>query len=200
MTISRESLFRPTIVLSELLRKAYGDSLAERDQYSPFMFRALVIGVDPFGGRLENPQGIPEGPEIKHDLRDENNNVLTTYTIKTRIGPRNPMNSIKARILNIDNDEFVSDEDLRVYWPMWATENLPAPGEIVYTVFEDQEMTHGLWVGKVPHNITDERVNHVFINSHLRDSASSKSSLFPDSRQQKTDEVPVSRNLTNLFI
>jgi hypothetical protein len=83
---------------------------------------------------------------------------------------------------------------------MYVDANLPAPGEIVYTVFEDQEMTHGLWLSKVPHNIADERVNHVFINSQLRESASSKSSLFPDSRQQKTEEVPVSRNLSNLFI
>lgn len=138
----RERFRRPEIILAELLTKASrGEILSETTNHSPWK-RAVVVAIDVLGGRLENPNG--EG-SMSHTIDGK------TFDVNAKIGPPNPRNSIKARVLTSEADKFYSDDGLKVFWPMLPEhDSVPIkPGEHVYVTFEDREMEHGLWLGKV---------------------------------------------------
>jgi hypothetical protein len=134
---------RQELFLAELIRKSIQGSFNERDENVAFLHRALVVAVDTEGGKLENPEGggkltnVIDGKEV---------------SVPAKIGPKNPANSVKARILTDGFDQFVGDDGLRVLWPFFPEHiSLPIkPGEHVYVVFEDTNYEHGLWVTKIP--------------------------------------------------
>ena len=115
----------------------------ERDDNVAFLHRALVIAVDLDGGKLENPTGA-----------GETSNVIDgkTITVKATVGPVNPPNSVKARVMTDGFDQFTGDAGLRVFWPFFPEHiSLPIkPGEHTYVIFEGTGYEHGLWVTKVP--------------------------------------------------
>ena len=113
------------------------------------------------------PDGKPEGGVLHQEVTYPNGRS-DNYTISNEIGnvnfgPRNPKNSIKARIISNNIDDFVDDDDLRVYWPMFPGVSNPSAGEVVYVVFEDTTMKHGLWLSKAPLNGEFDTPNQVLI-------------------------------------
>lgn len=155
---TREKIRRPELIFNEILRKGAQGLYKERGEVTPFLYRALVLAVDVEGGKLENPNG--EGTLV-------NEIGSNKIEIKAKLGPANPQNSIKARILTDGIDKFASDENLRVYWPFFP-ENVSVPikpGEHVYVLFEDSNLQHGLWVSKIPGH---EGVNYSPGESHYK--------------------------------
>ena len=203
--IFNEKNRRPTIGMAEVLKKGAGGLYRERDQYVPFMFRALVIAVDPFGGKLETPDGQPENGPLEQRVTDQTGRVLGSYTVDPTRGPRNPKNSVKARILSANMDQFVDDDSLRTYWPLFPGLSNPSAGELVYVAFEDEETLHGLWIAPVPTSDPNENANHVLMSQLLQDVASGNKKLF-DLTQATTpdpnDGLPVKQphRLTNLYV
>lgn len=139
MRTPQEKYKRPELFLQELLSKyAKGQILDSTTNNQPFM-RAVVLAVDVVGGRLSNPDG-----EGTIDVGKEK--------YKAVIGPPNPQNSIKARIITRGFDRFFTDDDVGVYWPMTQNDHMSIPvkpGEHVYVMFEDEHFEHGLWLFKV---------------------------------------------------
>jgi len=143
-SFTRDNFRRPERALQEFIRKGTQGMFVERDEHTPFLYRALVIGVDVEGGKLENPDA--SGGGLSHNVNGKK------FDVPPRSGPKNPQNSIKARILSDGLDKFAKDEDLRVFWPFFP-ENMSVPikpGEHVYVIFEDSQMQHGLWISKIP--------------------------------------------------
>ena len=138
-----EKFRRPEIFLSELINKSVRGELWDKDENVQVWWRALVVAVDVQGGLLENPEGagglthVIDGKELD---------------VPANVGPLNPRNSIKARIITAGLDQYDDDESLRVFWPMFPDHDaMPIkPGEHVYITFEDTDFQHGLWFGKVP--------------------------------------------------
>ena len=133
----KDKFRKPEIFLSELLK-----SSATGQSKAPFIRRAAVVAVDVIGGRLENPTGTGK---TTHKIGNRDVDVVAN------VGPENPPNSIKARIITDGLDQFFDDDDLRVFWP-FMTEHVSVPikpGEHVYVLFEDEGMEHGLWMSKV---------------------------------------------------
>jgi len=140
---TRDKFRRPELLFQEILRKGAQGMYQERNELIPFLHRALVIGVDVDGGKLENPTA---NGTVSHKVGDKK------FDVPARSGPENPPNSIKARIISDGADKFSLDDDLRVFWPFFP-ENISVPikpGEHVYVMFEDSEKLHGLWITKVP--------------------------------------------------
>lgn len=137
---------RPEVFLAELLQKYMRGELVEHGEAAPVLYRALVVAVDVVGGKLESPQP-GNNDKVKHVLPNGQ-----SVDVKAQVGPLNPKNSIKARLLTGGRDQFFSDQNLRVFWPFFPEHvSVPIkPGEHVYVLFEDRDMTHGLWVGKMP--------------------------------------------------
>jgi len=137
---------RPELIFQDILRKGAQGLFVERSELTPLLQRALVLGVDVDGGKLENPQG---SGNISHEINGN------TINIKARLGPENPPNSIKARIISNGQDKFSSDSTLKVFWPFFPEGiSVPIkPGEHVYVLFEDTEMQHGLWISKIPGHV-----------------------------------------------
>lgn len=125
-----ERFRRPEIFLSELIKKSARNELLSSEDNVPVLFRAIVLDVDVEGGKLENIDGAGNA----------------------NIGPINPKNSIKARIITNSLDEYTTDNDLRVFWPFFPEHfSIPIkPGEHVYIMFEDRDFEHGLWICKIP--------------------------------------------------
>lgn len=100
-------------------------------------------------------------------------------------GPRNPRNSIKARIISDGQDQFFSTDEVGVYWPLMPEHvAVPVkPGEHVYVLFEDPDSEHGLWFGKVPGH---EDVND-FAGRRSFSPDSRLSHSFPDVRPSSDD-------------
>jgi len=143
---SRDKFRRPEQLFQEILRKGAQGMYLERDELIPFLHRALVIGVDVVGGKLENPSA--QG-KVSHNVDGKK------FDVPARVGPENPPNSIKARIISDGDDKFSTDDNLRVFWPFFP-ENISVPikpGEHVYVVFEDSHRMHGLWVSKIPGHV-----------------------------------------------
>ena len=140
--LSREKFRKPELFLSELLRKSAQGRLSERDDNSRVFYRAVVVAVDVNGGRLENSGG--DG-KLTHVIGGKAIDVPAT------VGPPNPRNSVKARIVTEGFDQFISDSRLRVFWPFFDEHvSIPIkPGEHVYVLFEDEGFQHGLWFSKV---------------------------------------------------
>jgi hypothetical protein len=137
----KHTLLFPEIYQSQLLSAYVQGKFVERDENVPAFVRAQVISFDPEGGLLENPEGAGVSRSRDATTRDY-------FEIKSRVGPRNPPRSIRARVL--DHDRYVRDDDLRIYWPMFPTGGIdPVMLEYVYVWFEDIESRHGLWVSQV---------------------------------------------------
>lgn len=176
--LSREKFRKPEIILAEMLRKSAQGRFRETDENVPFLFRASVLAVDVIGGKLENPKG--DG-KVTHAFKGKSIDVPAT------VGPENPKNSIKARIITDGFDQFIGDDDLRVFWPFFPEHNyVPIkPGEHVYVIFEDAEYAHGLWVAKIPGH---EGANFVRGEKKFDPaSAGSLKELFPDSKGGSED-------------
>ncbi|MFA5750416.1 MAG: hypothetical protein WC895_04295 [Candidatus Shapirobacteria bacterium] len=168
---SQDKFRRPEQFLSELLKKSAQGVFRESDEYTPFLFRALVVAVDVNGGKLENPSG---SGTLTHVLKGK------SFDVKSNVGPNNPKNSIKARIITDGFDQFVNDDRMRVFWPFFPEHmSLPIkPGEYVYIVFEDQNYEHGLWISKIPGH---ENVNYYKgSDSFLPNGGDSLTSKFSD--------------------
>jgi hypothetical protein len=219
--VANEKFRRPTISFTEGLKKAAGGQYVERGELIQWMFRALVIAVDTAGGQLETPDGLPEAigsakPKILEVTVKDKGVIVDTTLAKYKVppvkGPRNPPNAIKARILSNNRDQFIDDDNLRVFWPLFpASSDTPSPGEMVYVVFEDEEFQHGLWLGRVAHNIKDAGVNQMLKSKILEENAGFwKGGLYPDLAEKldggrikyKNTNVVVSKNykLSSLFI
>lgn len=131
---------RPEMILADLIRdKARGD---DRDRHYR---RAVVLAVDLDGGLLQNKSGSGDITVKSRDGKSKKYPAL--------VGTENPRGSIKARILTDGLDRLVADEDLRVFWPMFPQDQIAipiSPGEHVYVVFEDEGLSHGLWISRVP--------------------------------------------------
>jgi hypothetical protein len=137
---------RPEAFLAELVQKYIRGELVEHGEGMPVLHRALVIAVDVVGGTLESP-APGNSDQVKHVLPNGQ-----SFDVKAQVGPTNPKNSIKARLLTKGRDQFLADQNLRVFWPFFPEHvSIPIkPGEHVYVMFEDRDMQHGLWVGKMP--------------------------------------------------
>lgn len=133
----------PEKFLSELLRGGAQRRFVDRSENPSLIYRATVLAVDVEGGKLENPDS---SGDVSHEINGQ------SFKISARSGPKNPRNSVKARVLTNGLDQFVEDQNLRVFWPFFSDHmTVPIkPGEHVYVLFEDAEMRHGLWINKVP--------------------------------------------------
>lgn len=143
---NRDKFRRPEILLNDFLKKGAQGMFREKDEGVQFLYRALVIAVDVEGSKLENPDG---SGELNHEVDGKK------YSVPARVGPKNPPNSIKARIITDGLDKFSTDDNLRVFWPFFP-ENISVPvkpGEHVYVTFEDANFVHGLWITKVPGHV-----------------------------------------------
>lgn len=173
----RPDKFRnPEIFFNELMSDYVHGAFHTNDQNVPVIYRAAVIAVDVKGGMLQNPDG--QG-SVKHEFDGKEIEVPAT------IGPKNPRNSVKARVLSDGFDQMVPDDDLMVFWPFFPEHaSLPVkPGEHVYVIFEDPDFLHGLWVTKVAghDNFNFFRGKEAYEKEkELKDS-------FPDSKGSKDD-------------
>jgi hypothetical protein len=182
---NRDKFRRPELLLNEFLRKGAKGLFRERSEYAPVIFRALVLAVDVVGGQLENPQGTGQ---VSHEI-DGNK-----YDVDAKIGPKNPQNSIKARVLTDGMDKFYSDENLKVFWPFFPQGvSIPIkPGEHVYVMFEDSDQKHGLWISKVSGH---EGMNYApGANFFVPVSSAPLASKFPDSANISSEEKTYDKN------
>lgn len=130
---------RPEIILAELLQKE------ARGEVPRHYRRAVILAVDPTGGKLQNPSGAGTLAVTGRDGKRREFPALS--------GVENPRGAVKARILTDGLDRLIDDADLRVYWPMFPQDQFGtpiSPGEHVYVVFEGEGTTHGLWLSRVP--------------------------------------------------
>lgn len=69
--------------------------------------------------------------------------------------PPNPPNSVKARIYTAGMDANIPNSALSVFHPMFPSHLAPpiSVGEHVYVVFEDEQMSHGLWISPVSSHV-----------------------------------------------
>ncbi len=131
---------RPELVLADLIR-----SRAIDDERTRNYRRAVVLAVDLNGGLLQNKSGSGSVSVRNRDGQ--------TKTYPALPGIDNPRGSVKARILTDGLDRLLADEDVRVFWPLFPQDQFSvpiSPGEHVYVVFEDEGLTHGLWVSRIP--------------------------------------------------
>jgi hypothetical protein len=180
----REKFLRPELFLADIVRKGSQGLYREVDEYQPFLQRALVLAVDTLGGQLENPDGAKSGKSVSHTV-DGN-----SYTFDAVCGPANPRNSIKARIISDGFDQFIHDDNLRVFWPLFP-EHVAVPlkpGEHCYVLFEDENREHGLWVSKVPGH---ENVNYFQgQSSFTTGNENSLPALYPGGQSTGNDDRP----------
>lgn len=138
MKATQEKYKRPELFLQELLRKyAKGQLLDTTSNVQPFM-KAIVLAIDLDGGNLSNPDAVGSV-------------TVGKTTFRAQVGPRNPANSIKARVISKGFDRFFTDAETRVFWPMVQNDHISVPikpGEHVTVIFEDQHYEHGLWLFK----------------------------------------------------
>lgn len=207
-----EKYRRPNISFTEMLKKGAGGQYRERGDYVPNMYRALVIAMDPEGGKLESPNGETlDGSALRVSVKSQNGNELANYFVDPTLGPYNPKNSVRARIMTNNMDEIIADEDLRTYWPLFPGADTPSAGEMVYVVFEDEAMHHGLWVAKVPmaEPGPDDEIkstkNLILMSDALKSADKSNTHLFVDTsipKPTKENPSPIKpqQPLTALFM
>lgn len=219
-----EKIRRPLISFTEGLRKAAGGKYREKDELVPWLFRALVVAVDPRGGHLETEDGKPEsGSNLTVSVKDIvlgskddkgkpgwSARTYAKYEITPTVGPRNPRNSIRARITSQDRDKFIDDDTLRTFWPLFPdTSTSLAAGEMVYVIFEDEHMQHGLWLGRVPNNVKDDQPNLLLRSKLMNENLSKQgllTTLYPDRENDVmttgANPVPVKRanRISRLFL
>lgn len=126
---------RPELAMYEIL-----SGLRDDERFAPVLMRATVVAVDMDGGLLQNPDG--DG-SVANEVDGKR------FSYRALVGPKNPPRSLKARVLTNDLDMFRSDDDLRVFWPLLPDVHPVKPGEHVYVTFEDEFLTHGLWLTRV---------------------------------------------------
>lgn len=188
---------RPELFLAEVINKSARGELRSEEDNVRIWYRAVVLAVDVAGSRLENADGSGELEHVKNGR---------STSVTANVGPSNPKNSIKARIITDGLDQFIGDEDLKVFWPMMPEhDSIPIkPGEHVYVTFEDEDYEHGLWLGKVSGH---EGVNFFQGESaFVTDSDGSLNKLFST---ENAEELPstdrdagerlASKKLNNLF-
>lgn len=194
-----DKFHRPEVFSNEILQKGMQGKYREIDENVQVFYRAVVIAVDVIGGKLENPSG---NGSVSHTINGKK------FDFPANVGPLNPKNSIKARILSDEIDQFTVDDDLRVFWPIMPEHSaVPIkPGEFAYVIFEDKDSHHGMWLSKVS---GQEGVNYVSgQGTFVPDDAATLPNLFPDSTDSTTDQPSDSEaggnlvnqgNLTKLF-
>ena len=214
--LSNEKFRRPTIAFQDILRKGSGGAYREKGEYSAFMFRAVVIAIDTEGGKLETPTGDPHhkagdkwekgGDKLSVIVQDAKGPPLAKYEITPTKGPVNPPNSVKARIISNNMDQFISDDDLRCYWPMFPGISNITAGELAYVVFEDETFSHGLWLSRVTTNAVNETANQILMNGTLSKIKAGTMSNFSDAGSSSTSKRPDGspirdpRRLTRLYM
>lgn len=132
---------RPEIILGDLIVRA---ARGEGSSYRGYR-RAAVVAVDVEGGLLQNRDGTGGIDVVDRTGRSRHFPAI--------VGPENPRCSVKARVLTDGLDRLLSDDDLRVFWPLLSPDQLStpvSPGEHVYVFFEGAGMDHGVWVARVP--------------------------------------------------
>jgi len=169
---TNEKIRRPSISFTDTLMKGANGTYRERGEYAQFMFKALVVAMDTQGGLLETPNGVPAGDPLFQtvtypDGTTDSYTVINPETNLINLGPRNPKNSVKARIISNGIDDFVDDDDLRVYWPLFPGNTNPGAGEVVYVVFEDETMNHGLWISRAPLNGEFDTPNQILVPTDI---------------------------------
>lgn len=135
MSTKRQDRF----VRTELI---FGDIIREhvREDTQRNIHRASVVAVDTEGGQLENPQA-------------SGGVTVDGVFYKASVGPTNPPNSVRARIVSDLSDGFLSDDEIMTFWPMIQDDHVSLPikpGEHVIVMFEDVNREHGLWLSRVP--------------------------------------------------
>lgn len=185
-----EKFHRPEIFLSELVKRSAQGQLFDNEENVPFVYRALVLAVDVDGGMLENHEG---SGGVSHVFGSKKS------FFPARIGPSNPRNSIKARIISEGRDQFISDDEAPVFWPFFPEHiSVPIkPGEHTYVMFEDRNFMHGLWISKVSGH---ENLNFFSGKDSFAASENRLSQAFGDSsrsQDQKQDELASQRTATD---
>lgn len=171
--MTSERFLRPEQILADVIEKGGKGLYLERGATIPFLLRAIVVAVDVEGGKLENPKG--DG-SLSHQLSGK------SFQVPATIGPKNPANSVKARIITGGRDQFIHDDRLRVFWPFFDEHvSTPVkPGEYVYVMFEDEGDSHGLWISKISGH---EGVNYARGRDFFVEPGStSLASKFPDTK------------------
>lgn len=172
---------RPELILADLIQRAARGEDRERRVY----YRATVLAVDLEGGKLQNKSGTGSV-----DVRIASGQTRTYRAVP---GPDNPRGSIKARVLTDGLDRLLSDDDVRVFWPMFPHDQIAlpiSPGEHVYVVFEGNGMDHGLWISRVSGqdsaNSFQGVKSYTAITSHQHSAMETFEPSSPD--YQRTDE------------
>lgn len=101
--------------------------------------------------------------------------------------PPNPPNSVRARVYTSGLDFNTPGAALTIFYPL----NNPEPvtvGEHVLVVFEDENMSSGYWVSKLPAN---SNVNYSNPDDRQTTRSDSSHSFEGDSPQQRTPNVPL---------
>lgn len=183
----------PIVSFAETLAAGANGTFRERDEYAQFLFKALVVAMDTQGGKLEMPDGRPADGQALVQRVQYPNGKVDEYTVadengSVNVGPRNPKNSVKARIISNGIDEFTDDNDLRVYWPLFPGVDNPAAGEVVYVVFEDETMNHGLWLCRAPLNGELDTPNQVLIPPDIEGKEPASSRFVDGSAPQNTSK------------
>ena len=110
MGVSHEKFRRPNISFTEGLRKAAGGTYREKGEYTQWMFRALVIAVDTFGGQLETPTGVAE-PDENGIVGDLQVDVKDTSSILTRFKRALVNDGVVALVLNVNAESVAQSVD-----------------------------------------------------------------------------------------
>lgn len=183
--MSEQDRFRyPEQFLADVLRKGARDEFGRRSENPTIFHRALVVAVDVVGGKLQNPKADGKLTQKVNGKQVD---------VPAIAGPPNPKNSIKARIISDGFDQFISDDNLRIFYPFLPDHvRVPIkPGEHVFVTFEDPRFEHGLWLWKVPGH---EGANLVTGEStFIKSKGGSLAGKFPDAASvSKTDEEDLS--------
>jgi hypothetical protein len=181
-------LLNPEIYLSEMVRKYAQGKLAEHGENVPFFQRAKVLAIDKTGAKLENAKG--EGSVEGKSIKDGK-----TYAFEAKIGPDNPKYSIKARLITDQSDAFTSDDELRVYWPLFPNMGQDiSVDEFVYVFWEDADRKHGIWVSKCPAPNNIASVNRTQDDKNFDKKDQDKKNLteaYPDTAGKKQENEAV---------
>jgi hypothetical protein len=128
------------MILAELIKR----TAREDDKNVRTYHKAVVLAVDLEGGKLQNANGEGSMRVVGRDGSER--------SFKALVGASNPRGSVKARVLTEGLDRLLTDQETRVFWPMFPQDlsGTPAtPGEHVYIMFDGETMDHGLWVSRV---------------------------------------------------
>jgi len=125
--------------MSSLIRREAQGEIEKRHYH-----RAVVLAVDLDGGLLQNELGTGAVDVVDRFGKNQ--------SFKAIVGPKNPRGSVKARVISDGLDRLLSDDDVRVFWPMMPSDQISmpvSPGEHVYVVFDGVGTDHGLWISRV---------------------------------------------------